>query len=134
MTGAPYDRIAREFSDARATLLPTDRKYLDLVLAPLSPRSTVLDLGCGTGTPIAAEVIARGHRVVGIDASAALLAMARARFPDQQWIHGRMEDVALGGPYDAAICWDAMFHVPREAHAGIIAKDRKSTSLNSSHG
>ena len=122
MSRAPYDRIANEFSAARAKLLPADRKYLDLVLAPLAPRSTVLDLGCGTGTPIAAEVIALGHGVVGIDASPALLTIARERFPGHRWIHARMEDVALDGPFDGAICWDAMFHVPRDLHAGIIGK------------
>ena len=39
---------------------------------------SVLDLCCGTGL-LAAELIARGYRVVGVDASEAMLACARER-------------------------------------------------------
>ena len=38
----------------------------------------VLDLCCGTGL-LAGELIARGYRVVGVDASEAMLALARER-------------------------------------------------------
>ena len=39
---------------------------------------SVLDLGCGTGL-LAGELIARGYRVAGVDASDAMLARARER-------------------------------------------------------
>ena len=39
---------------------------------------SVLDLCCGTGL-LAGELIARGYRVVGVDASDAMLALARER-------------------------------------------------------
>src|SRR5262245_55087882 len=40
--------------------------------------ATVLDLGCGVGD-VAAELVARGARVIGFDANEQLLAAARAR-------------------------------------------------------
>jgi SAM-dependent methyltransferase len=48
-------------------------------LPPLAGR-TVLDLGCGVGDQ-AAELVARGARVIGVDTNDALLREARARVP-----------------------------------------------------
>jgi SAM-dependent methyltransferase len=47
-------------------------------LLPLVPGDIVLDLGCAIGDH-AADLAARGGRVIGIDANAELLAVARAR-------------------------------------------------------
>lgn len=38
--------------------------------------SRVLDLGCGTGRPIAGYVLSKGYRLTGVDQAEALLAMA----------------------------------------------------------
>jgi SAM-dependent methyltransferase len=48
-----------------------------LSLAGLRP-SRVLDLGCGTGT-LCCALAERGHRVTGVDPSAAMLAVARRK-------------------------------------------------------
>src|SRR5690242_11886921 len=45
---------------------------------PLVPGQIVLDLGCGVGDQ-AAELVARGVRVIGIDSNEELLAAARSR-------------------------------------------------------
>jgi SAM-dependent methyltransferase len=45
---------------------------------PLQPGQLVLDLGCSVGDQ-AAELVARGARVIGVDGNEALLAAARAR-------------------------------------------------------
>ncbi len=66
--------------DDRARFVSTLAKD-DLVdlLAP-GPDDHVLDLGCGTGD-LAILIAARGARVVGVDASAAMIAAARAKAP-----------------------------------------------------
>ncbi len=43
--------------------------------------STVLDLGCGTGMPIAKVLIEAGIRVYGVDASPSLAEAFRQNFP-----------------------------------------------------
>lgn len=128
MTGATcdanarsYDAIASRWDDARRAFYGRERAYLDVLLAGLPPASMVLDLGCGTGRPMAEYVLARGHRVVGIDQSAALLALARRRFPAATWRRARLEDLVLDETYAAAICWDALFHVERTHHRTILA-------------
>ena len=65
---------------------------------------TVLDVCCGTGL-LAQELIARGYRVVGVDASEAMLDVARERLgPDV--VLGRMTlpGLTVEGVFDAAVC------------------------------
>jgi predicted TPR repeat methyltransferase len=64
----------------------------------------VLDVCCGTGL-LAGELIARGYQVVGVDASEAMLARARRRLgPDVPLVRSTLPDLAVDGPFDAAVC------------------------------
>jgi len=116
-----YDRIADKFFADRSTQL-RERKYLDLTVAGLPVGASVLDLGCGTGRPIAEELVARGYVVTGVDGSAKMLEIARRNLPGMRLIHARMEDVEFAQRFSAAIVWDSLFHVPRDQHAAIYAK------------
>ena len=70
---------------------------------PVGVRS-VLDLCCGTGL-LAGELTARGYRVVGVDASDAMLALARERLGLEVTFHRMtLPDLALDGVFDAAVC------------------------------
>lgn len=57
--------------------------------------STVLELGCGTGQ-VACHLAAGGFRVIGVEPSAAMLAIARSRCAAVEWVHG--DSAALGTP------------------------------------
>lgn len=120
MISTAYDRIASEWNAARTRLLPTESEYLELVLEPVPFGGTVLDLGCGSGHPIAAHIATRGIRVVGVDGSSELLSLARERLPKHRWIHDRIELVDFDESFDAAICWDALFHLPRISFEPVI--------------
>ncbi len=119
---ASYDAIAPHWDAARTGFSGRERAYLDALLDGLSAGAVVLDLGCGTGRPMAEHVVGRGHRIVGVDQSAALLALARSRFPAETWIESRIEDYVPDRRFAAAISWDALFHVPRERHEAILAR------------
>lgn len=71
----------------------------------------MLDLGCGMGEPIAAYVIGEGRSVIGVDTSPSLLAMARARFPQSEWVKNDMRTLALGRQVDGILAWDSFFHL-----------------------
>ena len=64
----------------------------------------VLDVCCGTGH-LATDLAARGHAVTGVDAAAAMLAVARERpYGDRvRWIEADARTVALTGPFDLAV-------------------------------
>ena len=65
---------------------------------------SVLDLCCGTGL-LAAELMARGYRVVGVDASDAMLARARQRLgADVVLAWMALPDLNVEGVFDAAVC------------------------------
>jgi predicted TPR repeat methyltransferase len=65
---------------------------------------SVLDLCCGTGL-LAGELIARGYAVVGVDASEAMLALARERLgPEAGLSRMTLPDLTVDGVFDAAVC------------------------------
>lgn len=69
----------------------------------------LLDAGCGTGASTAALLAAAPHaEIVGIDASAQMLAQARAKgWPSSvRFVHSRVEDLTgagVDGPFDAIL-------------------------------
>jgi SAM-dependent methyltransferase len=70
-----YARWAR--SGADASFQPTLATLLEL-LPP--PPLDILDVGCGEGR-VGRELIARGHRVVGVDSDARMVELATERHP-----------------------------------------------------
>ena len=78
-----------------------------LVDAMLPRGARVLDAGCGTGR-VAAELHARGHTVVGVDADPALIDAARTDHPGPRWLVADLTELDLPAageeqPFDAAV-------------------------------
>lgn len=107
---ATYDRSAADWHAARHGSFP-ERAWIDRVVAGLAPGAAVLDLGCGSGHPVAAHLLARGHAVTGLDLSDQMLAIARDALPAGRWIQGDMRLLALGETFAAVIAWDSFFHL-----------------------
>jgi len=122
MSLAPYDKIAADFSARRTRLTPKEVEYLSLLLAPLPAGSSILDLGCGSGHPIATHLVSLGYQVIGVDGSEAMLAIARQQLPEQRWIHAAIEAVQFEERFAAVICWDALFHLPRQHFPAVVGK------------
>src|SRR5687768_1717734 len=116
----PYDLIAEEWHASPRGFAA--RKYLETILDGLAPGARVLDLGCGTGEPIARRLSERGFRVVCVDESEAMLAVARRVVPRAEFIRGDMRGLTLRGGFAAAVAWDSVFHVERERHRDIFRK------------
>jgi SAM-dependent methyltransferase len=114
MAGNLFDRIA-EYYD----ILHEDVDYaaectlLEKVVAGVLRRqpATLLDLGCGTGSH--AVILAdRGYRVTGIDASAAMLRVARAKVRGRRnpsFVRADMRRFDLGRTFDAIVCMDGAY-------------------------
>ena len=67
------------------------------------PVDSVLDVCCGTGL-LAAELIGRGYRVTGLDASEAMLARARRLLgPAVPLLHQSLPDIRVEEPFDAVV-------------------------------
>ncbi|WP_170153858.1 class I SAM-dependent methyltransferase [Actinoplanes italicus] len=65
--------------------------------------ASILDAGCGTGRH-AAGLIAKGHRVDLVDASAELLSLAARRCPSARTIRADLCEMTLPPAYDAVTC------------------------------
>jgi demethylmenaquinone methyltransferase/2-methoxy-6-polyprenyl-1,4-benzoquinol methylase len=80
---AMFDRIAPRYDRVnRVMSLGLDQRWRRRTVAALdlAPGSTVLDLACGTGD-LCTAVAAAGHRPIGVDLSAGMLAAARTAAP-----------------------------------------------------
>jgi 2-polyprenyl-3-methyl-5-hydroxy-6-metoxy-1,4-benzoquinol methylase len=117
-----YNKIASQWDEARKEFYGREQDYLNLLLSDLPDRAWVLDIGCGTGRPLAQNVISKGHRVIGIDQADELIKLAQTRFPNEQWILSPIEQYELSNDFHAAIIWDSLFHIDRSQHATILHK------------
>lgn len=109
-----YREGAEDWIAARVELAEEERPWIDRFIAALPPGGSVLDVGCGSGRPIADLLIAEGFRVTGVDASARLLDHARARLPQGEWIEADMRTMDLGRRFDGVLAWSSLFHLSPE--------------------
>jgi len=84
--GPTYDRYARLLS------LGQDPRWRRFMVSQVPRGSRVLDVATGTGA-VAAELLARGCSLVGIDQSAEMLVVARRRLPGAELHEGRAESL-----------------------------------------
>ena len=112
-----YERHARAFDAIRSKHL-FERPWLDRFAGGLAAGASVLDIGCGSGEPMAADLIRRGLAVTGVDSSETLIGLCRERFPSADWHVADMRGLALGRTFDALLAWHSFFHLtPNEQRA-----------------
>lgn len=99
-----------------------ERAWLDRFLACVPPSGSVLDLGCGMGEPIDRYLLERGYRVLGVDSSASMVALCRARFPGAEWLVADMRTLQLGRRFDGILAWDSFFHLDMTDQRGMFAR------------
>ena len=115
-----YNQIAAEWDEVRNRLSDRERRYLDVFLRGLPVPSRILDMGCGTGRPIAEYVVLEGHSLTGVDQSSGMLNLAKERMPEQMWVESRIEEFYSEEKFAGVICWDSLFHIEREHHGQIF--------------
>ncbi|PSK87793.1 methyltransferase family protein [Limimaricola soesokkakensis] len=110
---ATYDAVGPEWAKARDRRL-IERRWVDRMLAA-APRNggrrRVLDLGCGSGAPIAQYVADRGAEVTGVDASRVMLGLFQKNLPRARAFHHDMRGLRLSEKFDAILAWDSFFHL-----------------------
>lgn len=75
-----FDALGERYEEAFGRV-PGQIEALDWLTARLRAGARVLDVGSGTGRPTAETLVRAGCDVTGIDVSAAMVALARARVP-----------------------------------------------------
>ncbi len=109
-----WEAVAAEFVAARPRLAiggASAKRWA----ASLPPGSSVLDLGCGSGEPIARAFADAGHEIFGVDASPTMIAAFRERFPRAVVACEAVEtSTFFGRSFDAVVAWGLLFLLPEE--------------------
>ncbi|GAA0944341.1 class I SAM-dependent DNA methyltransferase [Actinocorallia libanotica] len=116
---AAFDHIGARYDEA----FPHKEGQIlagEWLLARLAPGSAVLDLGCGTGLPTAAQLAGAGHRVTGVDYSAEMVRLARENVPRGEFRQIDLCDVE--GEYDAVIAFFLLLMYPLEEFPAALAR------------
>ncbi len=116
--------LARAFDGQEAQFekapVQTDPAFLDRLVrfADLAADSSVFDAGCGPGL-VSEAFLRAGHRVLGVDLSAEMIARARQRCAPfgnaADFEHCSVLDPRIHGPFDAAISRFVVHHTPDPA-------------------
>ena len=93
-----YDKIYAEVVD-----YPVTGRLLKWLITERNPEArTLLEVACGTGEVL--RHIASDFEVSGLDISAEMLEVARAKLPDVEFRQLDMADFDWGATFDAVIC------------------------------
>jgi trans-aconitate methyltransferase len=116
-----YERHARDFDRDRGRSLQ-EKTWLDRFLGFLKSPATVLDIGCGTGEPIATYLTESGCSVVGIDSSPSMIEMFRGRLPLAECFVADMRTLQLDRRFEGILAWDSFFHLSMDDQRAMFPR------------
>ncbi|WP_341799000.1 MULTISPECIES: class I SAM-dependent methyltransferase [Rhizobium] len=105
-----YRRHAAAWTTARGTVLH-EHAWIGRFADMLRRGTDVLDIGCGSGEPIARYLASRGHPVTGVDGSPEMIALFQANLPGAIVEVADMRFLKLDRRYGGLIAWDSFFHL-----------------------
>ncbi len=117
-----YDSIAARYLEWAADgLSPGRRHALDLIATLVPEGGSVLDLGCGAGLPMTAQLTRRYH-VHGVDISPVQIKLARRNVPTATFRVANMATLELEPQsMDAVVAFYSLTHLPRARLPGLLA-------------
>ena len=106
----------REVYDVIAPLFSATREYnwadVEVLAEYIKPEDKVLDLGCGNGRLY--QILAKKQALyTGLDQSGELIALAREKFPEAEFVVGGMTELLFeAASFDAIFSIAAFNHIP----------------------
>lgn len=116
-----YSRPAQQWIKDRGVKVTYERGWLELFENFVQIGDSVLDLGCGSGRPLAAYFICAGYSLTGVDISPPLIAHCRAAYPHSGWLCADMRGLELGRCLNGILAWDSFFHLPPDDQRAMFA-------------
>lgn len=114
-----YRRHAGAWTAARGARLP-EAAWMARFAALLPPGGRVLDLGCGSGVPVARHFLGLGHKVTGIDSAPEMIIRFRANLPEAEAEVADMRTLDLGRSFDGILAWDSFFHLAADPQRAMF--------------
>ncbi|MEV5459883.1 class I SAM-dependent methyltransferase [Streptomyces cellulosae] len=119
---AVFDALGSEYEKAFASSA-AHRASLAWLLERLSPGSTLLDVGSGTGRPTAATLAGAGHQVLGVDVSPVMVEIASRQVPEAEF---RCDDIRRmplpEGSYDAVCVYFSLLQMNRAEQRELVRR------------
>ncbi|MFC8286238.1 class I SAM-dependent methyltransferase [Streptomyces cyaneofuscatus] len=117
-----FDALGAEYERAFAGSA-AHHASLDRLLEHLAPGSRVLDVGSGTGVPTARRLAAAGHRVVGVDVSPVMTALAARQVPDAEFRCADIRELPWAdGEFDAVCVYFSLLQMSRGEQSGLLGR------------
>jgi SAM-dependent methyltransferase len=117
-----YDVLSARYDEATGAESKYESWIGDL-LADLTPESRVLDLGCGSGVPVARALAEAGHQVVGVDISEVQVQRARELVPRGEFLQADATKLDLPGEsFDAVVSFYALIHIPLDEQLPLLQR------------
>ena len=124
-----YRRHGAEWAKLRGTRL-AEGPWLDRFCGLLPANATILDIGCGSGMPIAHDLIRRGYQVTGVDAAPEMLALFHVNLPGCPTQLADMRHLALGRQFAGLLAWDSFFHLSATDQRAMFQRFRAHAAPN----
>ena len=116
-----YERNAHHYVADRRRVEWDESAWLDRFIALLPQHAAILDIGCGSGEPIARYLIDLNYPLDGVDTSPTLIAVCRERFPKHRWHVADMRNLTLGKTFGGILAWDSLFHLSHDDQRRMFA-------------
>lgn len=119
--GKSYDLISGEWQKFR-NAAAINKCIVDFAEL-LPPNGRVLDIGCGTGYPIAQYLSLKNFSVTGIDISRNMIKAAKSlRLPNARFLQADISDFSTDEKYDGVIAFDSIWHISRDEQPACYRK------------
>lgn len=119
-----YQRHAHAWASARS-VDGRERWWIDRFVDMLSAPATVLDLGCGSGVPLARALAVAGLTVTGVDSSPTMIELFNENVPRGRGRVADMRTLALDERFAGIIAWDSFFHLTPDDQRGTFEVFRR---------
>lgn len=120
-----YEGIATEFLATRgnARFTGVGVKHVQAWARTLPGGATVIDIGCGSGLPIAEVLLSEGLQVFGIDAAPSFVEAFRHNLAGIPVACEAVQDSTFfNRPFDAALAWGLVFLLSPEDQGRLIRR------------
>jgi SAM-dependent methyltransferase len=117
-----FDGLGLDYEKAFGHL-PAQRAAVEWLTARLAPGARVLDVGSGTGRPVAETLVRAGFEVTGIDVSGTMVALAREQVPGARFERCDVREFEPpAGGFDAVCAFFPLLMMSRSDASGALRR------------